>query len=1019
MQPGSSLAVQALAVWTGSSAAPVTVSVSGLPAGVTAPGSIQIPAGNGDTAILSLTASTTATLGSVTITATATAQTTTAIQHQYDIALNVAAPAVPTPIPGRTSYILTGEVPESIVYDRIHKLLYASVPAFNQVLIIDPATHQTVKTLPVPIAGQSDISPDGSEIVVGSDELSTLTFISTATESITKVVPVGAIVNPAKVFITTVGESVNSPVFLAGGDVLFVSGSTSSDDPNVGPVFRWWTATNTVTEAHGQPQSPGVLLSRNPDGSKVLVTTTQNEMDMYDAATDSLTARSSAHAGYVTADPVNSRFAVIDTNGFEILDDNLTQLALLPFDFSGATAPSIAYAAKFSLDGSTLFVAESPHNSALYAYQSVNMQSYTLGSKAPLMSFHNNNGSANVDSEYPLAIDETNLIYGMGNRGIAIDDPLNYYTTSTPRQGEGFSFFQPDHGPVGVATVTSPYYGAPANSGVYFFTGLTSVTPAGTISQTSDGTSMITTPPITTPGPASIEMVAPDHSFSFFPAAFTFGAQASAVEPAAGPAAGGIVADVIAYGGGGGASAVSVTVGGISAKVLQSAVVGGVLPDPLPEYDITFVVPPGAAGTTVDVTVTASGYSSTLPHAFTYESEIANYPYPGGILPNGIVFDPGRQVAYLLTSSQIDVFSLGSRSFHAPIVPPTLNGKVSLTGMDLSIDGSQLAIANYGDQSIAIVNPDAPGSSPKLVPLTSSLGSQAGPYSVAATSKGTFFVGPAAAPGISGSSPNWLYELNPVSGSLQQRSISFPLQAGGYRMMRSADGSEIYIPNQDSSGGPLALWTAAGDSFTVAMAPTFPVDGALSPDGTTLEGYFIFPSGNPVEYPMDTSFNPLVVAMAPEGLQGASLNHGRFLNPSGALLYIPVMNGIDVFDVHTGLLRRRIGVIEPPDVYIGQAATMDNTGTHLFLMTAGGLDVIDDTPPLSVRSVSPVLTDAGAGTMISLRGSNFEAGATVTIGGHTVSASVKDPQTLTFVLPAAAPGMDFTVTDPDGSSYTY
>jgi len=183
-----------------------------------------------------LTALTTAAVGSATITATATAQTSTTLKHQYKLKLAVAAPSGPLPTPARTSYILTGEAPESIVYDRGHKLLYASVPALNEVLIIDPATRKTLKKLTIPAAGQSDISPDGSQIVVGSDVVAELVFISTATQSITRVVPFTVAENGVNDFGPRMSGSVLSPVFLSGGDVLFISGWLDSNPSNVGPL---------------------------------------------------------------------------------------------------------------------------------------------------------------------------------------------------------------------------------------------------------------------------------------------------------------------------------------------------------------------------------------------------------------------------------------------------------------------------------------------------------------------------------------------------------------------------------------------------------------------------------------------------------------------------------------------------------------------------------------------------------------------------------------------------------------
>jgi hypothetical protein len=77
-----------------------------------------------------------------------------------------------------------------------------------------------------------------------------------------------------------------------------------------------------------------------------------------------------------------------------------------------------------------------------------------------------------------------------------------------------------------------------------------------------------------------------------------------------------------------------------------------------------------AAGSTVDVTVTASGSTSTLSKAFTYEPQTTNYPYPGGMVPTSLVYDPHRNYVYLLTNTQVDIFSLNRNCFLTPIVPP-------------------------------------------------------------------------------------------------------------------------------------------------------------------------------------------------------------------------------------------------------------------------------------------------------------------------------------------------------------
>ena len=886
---------------------------------------------------------------------------------------------------GRTSYILSGETPESIVYDRAHKVLFASAPTLNQVLVIDAVTRTIMKTLPISAAGQMDISPDGSTIVVSSDIVPSLTFIDTASQSI---ISVSAMPAQASVFGQTMQGSLSQPVFLAGGDVLLLDGAVNNEDTG-GPLVRWSHATNTFTTM----SQYGEYLSRTPDGSKVLVTGLQGSLAIYDTATNSITATFSDLASVSTSDPANPRFASINFNSLQFFDTNLNLLATLPINTLPGSSNQ-AYAIRFSLDGTKLFIAESGLYSGLYAYQTVDAVNYKLGPLAPLMDFSGDDETSyDVMSETPLAIDETNLIYGQGNRGIAIDDPLNYYDPSyTPGQGRGFEFFKPNYGAVGAADITKPFNSYQPSTAVYF-DGIA----AANINEDSNGDLAITTPLISTPGPSNIEMVEPDGSFSFYPAAFTFGVQASTIEPTAGPSIGGISADIVAYGVGGGISDVTVTVGGSPASVTSVQRLDGSLPNPLPIYDVQFTVPPGTAGSTVDVSISASGYTATLKKAFTYEAQFQNYPYPNGAAPNGLVYDSGRHVLYIAAGNQVDVFSMNTRAFLSPLSLPTLHNLTGYTALDLSVDGTTLAIANLADQSIALLNPDTP-SKVSLVPFgPQPLGPNEpfGANSITATSKGTFFVGQGDT-AISGGG-GALYELDPKSLNIVQRTddagtalpIGSYLAVSGFLLRRSTDATRILVGSTAD-----LLWSGDTDTFSVfqpvglegvgdIQAQT--VDGTISPDASTISLYVQTDDAS-YQYTFDSRFNLLSNDIDPEGV-GGDPRYGQFLNSSGALLYLPIGNGINVYDVHSGNLIRRIGVVEAGYQYgqVAQSAISDDTGQYLFLLTANGLDVIEDAPPLSVRSAAPLPNTVASGTVITLRGSNFLSGATVTIAGKTAS----------------------------------
>jgi IPT/TIG domain len=56
--------------------------------------------------------------------------------------------------------------------------------------------------------------------------------------------------------------------------------------------------------------------------------------------------------------------------------------------------------------------------------------------------------------------------------------------------------------------------------------------------------------------------------------------------------------------------------------------------------------------------------------------------------------------------------------------------------------------------------------------------------------------------------------------------------------------------------------------------------------------------------------------------------------------------------------------------------------------------------------------------MVTIRGSGFDAGTTLTVSGTAEAVTVTDEDTLTFTMPAAASGPeDIVLTRADGESY--
>jgi hypothetical protein len=98
--------------------------------------------------------------------------------------------------------------------------------------------------------------------------------------------------------------------------------------------------------------------------------------------------------------------------------------------------------------------------------------------------------------------------------------------------------------------------------------------------------------------------------------------------------------------------------------------------------------------------------------------------------------------------------------------------------------------------------------------------------------------------------------------------------------------------------------------------------------------------------------------------------------------------------------------------------TVDENGERIFALTASGLTVLQlSQVPLGIGSLTPAVGPVTGATYVTVRGSGFVSGATVTIGGLTAATTFVDMNTLkitTPVLPAGA--QSITITNPDGKS---
>jgi hypothetical protein len=113
------------------------------------------------------------------------------------------------------------------------------------------------------------------------------------------------------------------------------------------------------------------------------------------------------------------------------------------------------------------------------------------------------------------------------------------------------------------------------------------------------------------------------------------------------------------------------------------------------------------------------------------------------------------------------------------------------------------------------------------------------------------------------------------------------------------------------------------------------------------------------------------------------------------------------------------------DALHGDFLAIDENGQRIFALTS-----LDGTPenaaltvlqlavvPLAIGTVSASTVAAAGGTSLTIRGSGFLSGVTVSIGGKSANATLVDMNTVTVVSPALTSGpQQLILSNPNGES---
>jgi DNA-binding beta-propeller fold protein YncE len=308
----------------------------------------------------------------------------------------------------------------------------------------------------------------------------------------------------------------------------------------------------------------------------------------------------------------------------------------------------------------------------------------------------------------------------------------------------------------------------------------------------------------------------------------------------------------------------------------------------------------------------------------------------GADLEQGI-YDASRKVYYFADQSKIQVLSLGS-GWQTPITLPGTGANTQLLSLSLSPNGSKLAISDYGDLRIYVLDPSSPGSVQSYaVKQPTVQGANSAPTGLCITDNGVIYY---AVDYLGGSGGPTFEKLDTTTNT------TTILGSGGgiltdVRVLLSPDGSRVYVDFQ-SLGFYL---DTATDKITLSSGPGLGggvPDFSMSADGTTLaaDGFVVDSILNPtgiIEYVDRETWLP-------------QATFGQKLNKDGSVLFQPLTDGIDVLDVQTGRLVNRVQLpIQLPSVY--DSLVVDGQDALVAAITTSGVVTID------LSSVTPSHAD--------------------------------------------------------------
>jgi hypothetical protein len=978
----------------------IQLSLSGLPSGTTAtinPATVTL----GQSAIVTVTASSTAPESqNTTVTVTGTPEAP-APPASTNVLVDVTPP--PGSLPNnRTDYISTEDTPYAAVYDPIHQSIFASNNSWNRIDVISAATHTIQTRIPIRAPAGIDITQDNSTVWVATGSRN-LYAINTATLAVTHYLASAG----------SLGDWQGSQLFALSDGTLMIA--LSAYYQGTSGIAIWNPASNAINfPALPTGQFYTYSLRRSGNGGRVyfLDSTTAGQNFYYNVSSkhfsDPVTNGGAAIDGAVNVD--STRVYMCDANGPNMYDGNFNLVGPLPA--CGLPEPPFFEGGSiFSTDNRYLYQEALGNIPWIIKVDASTLNVLTLAPAMPMIPVGAELGPP-FQLPSPIAVDNTGLVIGIEDWGIAFDDAAfaQNYSPSQPGTPVFLQHMSPYFGPASGGTTSGGFgnsfsitpdvwYGA--NRG-------TAQTPAAL---------QITSPPPTALGPVNVKMLFPDGVEVFDPLFFSYGPYLQYPLVSGAPPQGDVSAQVVGFGLPGDNVTGTLTVGASAASLVPGGPNG--LPfggTPYSNKTLSYTVPAGTPGW-ADMAVTTPDGSSTLPKAMFYAQSVIDYSSPDSL--EAVLYDPTRDQLFLSAGDHIDVFSLTSQQFQSPLTPPAVQGSTKLfAGLALTPDGSLLLATDLADGSLAVVDPDNPGNSYAVAVSTpSGSGCAFGPIYVAGTSNNKAFVTTGALPGAGLCRSGSLYVVD-----LTSRTSGPPPQVPGCSMIYSGypsyvastqDGGKVAIGGPFDTGPNFCIYDVASGTYSSNPA-NLQYGVAISGDGNIAASELVL---------TDSSSNILGQVARPdvyysylEGENGPQILPNPVLNASGSLYYMAYPNFFEIVDAQHALLRMRFSLSETI-ANVAAPMAIDSGGRFTYLITNKGLTAIDlGEAPLSIGWLNP--TSGASGAQVTIRGSGFGASTSATVNGQAASVSVTDENTLTLTVPpiAAGPGT-IVLMNGDGTTY--